>query len=75
VKGGNKDEALLGTSDIQSLADLGNSYAVVREMQVVPFNRNDVILLVVATVIPLLPLLLTVIPLDALLKHIVTAIL
>jgi len=29
----------------------------------------------VATVIPLLPLLLTVIPLDALLKHIVTAIL
>jgi hypothetical protein len=41
----------------------------------VPFNRNDVILLVVATVIPLLPLLLTVIPLDALLKHIVTAIL
>jgi hypothetical protein len=75
VKGGSKDEALLGTADIQSLADLGNSYAVVREMQVVPFNRNDVILLVVATVIPLLPLLLTVIPLDALLKHLVTAIL
>jgi hypothetical protein len=75
VRGGAKDEALLGTADIQSLADLGNSYAVVREMRVVPFNRGDVILLVVATAAPLLPLLLTILPLDELLKHIVTAIL
>jgi hypothetical protein len=28
---------LLGTGDIQSLADLGNSYAVVNEMRLVPF--------------------------------------
>ncbi len=74
VRGGAEGEALLGTSDIQSLADLGNSYAVVREMQVVPFNRNDVIVLVGATVAPLLPLVLTIIPFDELIKHIVTAI-
>jgi hypothetical protein len=30
---------LLGTGDIQSLADLGNSFAVVREMRGVPFER------------------------------------
>ena len=74
VRGGAKDEALLGTADIQSLADLGNSYGVVREMRVVPFNRGDVLLLVVATAAPLLPLALTIVPLDELLKHIVTAI-
>jgi hypothetical protein len=30
------DEQLLGSGDIQSLADLGNSFAVVREMRVIP---------------------------------------
>jgi hypothetical protein len=35
-------EDLLGTGDIQSLADLGNSYPVLREMHVVPFaSFND----------------------------------
>ena len=43
-------------------------------MRVVPFNRGDVLLLVVATAAPLLPLALTIVPLDELLKHIVTAI-
>jgi hypothetical protein len=31
-------EELLGAADIQSLADLGNSYALVREMRAVPFG-------------------------------------
>ena len=31
-------DELLGTGDIQSLADLGNSYAVVKEMRAVPFG-------------------------------------
>jgi hypothetical protein len=60
------DEQLLGTGDIQSLADLGNSFAVVREMRVVPFMTDDVVRLVVITVVPLVPLLLTIMPLDQL---------
>lgn len=36
------DEPILGTPDIQSLADLGNSYAGVREMRIVPFGLRDI---------------------------------
>jgi hypothetical protein len=51
---------LLGTADIQSLADLGNSYQVVREMRVVPFGLQDIGRLAIATAAPLSPLLLTI---------------
>ena len=60
------DEQLLGSADIQSLADLGNSYSVVSEMRAVPFSTEDVISLLVASVVPMLPLLLTIMPLDQL---------
>jgi hypothetical protein len=60
------DEQLLGSADIQSLADLGNSFAVVREMRVVPFATDDVLRLLVAAVVPMVPLLLTIMPLDQL---------
>jgi hypothetical protein len=53
-------EELLGTGDIQSLADLANSYAVVRETRPVPFDLQDVARLAVVTALPLLPLGLTV---------------
>jgi hypothetical protein len=59
-------DELLGSGDIQSLADLGNSFAVVREMRAVPFATDDVIRLLVATVVPLVPLLLTIMPLEQL---------
>lgn len=59
-KDGAKAGELLGTSDIQSLADLSNSYAIVREMRIVPFGLDDMIRLAVATAAPLLPLALTV---------------
>lgn len=51
---------LLGAGDIQSLADLGNSYQTVREMRVVPFGLQDISRLAIATAAPLSPLLLTV---------------
>jgi hypothetical protein len=51
---------LLGTGDIQSLADLGNSYAMVRDMRPVPFGLEDISRLAAATAAPLLPLLLTI---------------
>jgi hypothetical protein len=60
------DEQLLGNADIQSLADLGSSYAVVREMRAVPFATEDAVWLLLASLVPMLPLLLTIMPLDQL---------
>ena len=55
---------LLGTGDIQSLADLGNSYSVASEMRIVPFSLKDMARLAVATAAPLLPLALTIFSLE-----------
>jgi hypothetical protein len=60
----------LGTGDIQSLADLGNSYGFVREMRLVPFGLNDVGLLAAMAAAPLLPLTLTIWSVEELLVHI-----
>src|SRR5205823_2034342 len=70
---GNATEAdeLLGSGDIQSLADLGNSYAVIQEMRPVPFNVKDMGRLAAATAAPLLPLGLTVFSLEELVMRIV----
>jgi hypothetical protein len=62
---------LLGTGDIQSLADLGNSFAVVREMRIVPFGINDIVRLAVATAAPLLPLAFTMFSLEEVLTRLV----
>jgi hypothetical protein len=70
INGGTTEE-LLGAGDIQSLADLGNSVSVVRDMKIVPFGKNDVVRLGLAAGAPCLPLLLTVMPLDALLVHLI----
>jgi len=58
---------LLGTGEIQSLADLGKSYSVVREMNIVPLGIEDIMRLAIATATPLLPLMLTVFSLEELL--------
>lgn len=58
------DEALLGSGDIQSLADLGNAYGFIREMRTVPFSFRIMLQLAVVTVLPTLPLLLLVMPVD-----------
>lgn len=60
------EEGLLGTGDIQSLADLNNSFDVVRGMRAVPFTRDTVVQLCVATLLPLAPLVLTMIPFEEL---------
>src|SRR5512142_1082527 len=62
-KSGGKGEPLLCTSDIQSLADLANSYDVVRRMRLLPFDQGVVFGLVLTVALPLAPLVLTMIPL------------
>jgi hypothetical protein len=67
-------EPLVGSADIQSLADLGNSFEIVRNMSLVPFTRNTVLQLGVITLLPVAPLLLTVVPLEELLKQLLRAV-
>jgi len=62
------DEPLVGSADIQSLADLANSYEVVRTMRTAPITKQAVLGLAAATLLPVAPLLLTVMPLEELLK-------
>lgn len=62
------DEPLVGSGDIQSLADLHNGYEVVRTMQIAPITRQAVTRLVVAALLPIAPLALTMMPLEELLK-------
>ncbi len=62
------DEPLVGSADIQSLADLGNSYEVVQTMHVTPVSREAVVTLAAAVVLPIVPLFLTMMPWEELLK-------
>ena len=64
LHGRGTEEQLLGSADIQSLADLEGSYSIVREMRVVPFGIQDITRLVAVTALPLLPLTLTVFSLE-----------
>jgi hypothetical protein len=65
------DEPLLGSGDIQSLADMGNSYEVVRDMRVAPFALDDVLRIAAVTAAPLLPVALTAISLPDLITRLV----
>jgi len=58
------DEKLLGSPDIQSLADLDGSYSIIREMRLVPFTVRELTSLIIIAIIPFLPLLLTVMSIE-----------
>jgi hypothetical protein len=59
-------ESQLGTSDLQSLADLGNSMNVVQGMRLIPTSRRLVLGTVGFVLLPMLPLLLLKYPIDQL---------
>ena len=52
------EEPLLGTPDLQSLADLSTSVGIVRNMRWVPVSTRLLIAIVTAALLPMLPLLL-----------------
>ena len=60
--------AARGAADIHSLADLTNSFEVVRTMQIAPITKGALLRLVAATLAPVVPLALTMMPLEELLK-------
>jgi hypothetical protein len=68
-------EPLLGSPDIQSLADLSSSFAIVNEMKLVPFGKDTVIRFLVVIVLPLTPLLFTMFSLEELVKRLISVVL
>lgn len=68
--GAASSEALLGSADIQSLADLGNSFEVVKQMRTLPFTLQALVRLVIAALVPLAPLLLTMISAEELFQRV-----
>ena len=67
-------EPLVGSADVQSLADLANSFEVIKEMRYVPFSKETVMQLAVVTLAPVAPLLLTMISLEELVKRLLGAV-
>jgi hypothetical protein len=59
---GRPDQDLLGTGDIQSLADLGGAAEIIRGMRTVPVSVRGGVSLLVAAALPLAPLALLVYP-------------
>lgn len=69
IEGDNPErEHLLGTGDIQSLADLGNSYEFIEHMKPIPIDPKTGLQIIVLSLLPMASLLLTVMPLKAVLK-------
>lgn len=62
-------EPLVGSGDVQSLADLSNSFEVVRTMHVAPVTRDAVFRLAGAVLVPIVPLALTIMPLEELVRQ------
>lgn len=62
------DERLIGSGDIQSLADLANSFQVIRDVRSFPFDKDSILQVILFVLIPILPLVLTMIPLEELIK-------
>jgi hypothetical protein len=69
-EGGDKEE-MLGTGDIQSLADIGNSFSVIREMKVVPIEVRHVLAVVALMYLPMIPIIATVVPIQKMVSSLV----
>jgi hypothetical protein len=65
------EEPLVGSGDIQSLADMNNSFEVVRTMGITPVTKDAILRLAAAALAPIVPLALTVMPLEELLRKLI----
>ncbi|MGH7644587.1 MAG: hypothetical protein ACREMR_03280 [Gemmatimonadales bacterium] len=72
-EGERHDAELLGTGDIQSLADLAGSYDVVRQMRPVPLTLHAAVALVLAAALAMLPAIEAEIPLKDILLGVLGA--
>lgn len=65
---------LLGTSDIQSLADIQNAYRGLEEMRLAPFGWREMLLIGLSLLLPMLPLLTIEFPIQELIARLLSAI-
>lgn len=63
-----KHGELLEVGEVSAMTDLDTTLGIIREMRYVPITRESVIWIAVAVLAPLVPLLLTVMPAEELLK-------
>jgi hypothetical protein len=68
-------KSLLGAPDLQSLADLGNSINIVRTMRWIPVSLKLLMVLTMATLLPMLPLFLLKYPITELVEKFFTKLL
>lgn len=61
-------DPMLGTPEISSLADLGAAYGMLSEMRSTAFDPVDAVVLLLAALVPMVPLALTIMPLNELLE-------
>ena len=71
VRSKDAGEPLVGSADVQSLADMGGSYDLVRSMRNVPVTFEMVLEFAGLTLVPVAPLLLTLMPLSEILNKLV----
>jgi hypothetical protein len=69
IEDGSDRDQLLGSSDVQSLNDLCGAYEHLVQSRLVPFNLRTLVGLLVAAIVPMLPLVAASMPLDELLKR------
>jgi len=70
VRGGAKEsDELLGSADIQSLADLSNSVTIVRNMRLVPAALRHAAVVVISAVLPTIPFVMAIVPLQKIVKE------
>jgi hypothetical protein len=72
--GAPEGEPFIGSADIQSLADLNNSFDVIRSMRLVPFTKETILQLAIITLLPFLPLTLTMFSLEELIDRILKSV-
>lgn len=65
------EEKLLGSADIQSLADLNNSFDVSEQMRIIPVGKGVIFFILIVTLLPFLPLIFTLMPIENIFTQIV----
>lgn len=69
------DEPVLGNADFQSLADLHNGFTIVRGIRVVPFTVKNFTSLAAIVLLPVAPLVLTMVSVEQLVDRLLKALL
>lgn len=68
-------ERVLGTADIQSLSDLGQAFQVASKSRVFVFSMRNVVVVWAAGLVPMLPLVMSTLTFEQVLKRIVSTVL